>query len=207
MLYRSYMVASGTGEITADTKFIDGKKDEQISKIVFMFPGQGAQYVTMGRGLYNSNSLFRQILDNCFEIMTKESGVDLKSILFETDNIQNAEKQLALTELTQPSLFIIEYALSKMFEELGIRPACLIGHSIGEYTAACIAGVFDVSTALKIVIKRGQLMQGMESGSMLAVSTGPENLKALKSSLFEIAAENSPSFCTISFRDANSASV
>ena len=142
-----------------------------------MFPGQGAQYVSMGKDLYKSNRLFRQILDECFEIIKSEMGEDFNSLLFETTNNEDRELKLARTEITQPALFIIEYALAKILEQINIKPDYLIGHSIGEYTAACVAGVFDMQSALKIVIKRGQFMQRMPSGKMLAVRTSFEKLK------------------------------
>ena len=167
MTFRSYMVASDISEIKEITNFQDGRKDEMISKIAFMFPGQGAQYVSMGSDLYKSNRLFSQILDECFEIIKSETGEDFYSLLFETSNIEERELKLARTEFAQPALFIIEYALVKILEQIGIRPDFLIGHSIGEYSAACVAGVFDLPSALKIIIKRGQLMQKMPEVNMM----------------------------------------
>ena len=168
-----------------------------------MFPGQGAQYVSMGKDLYKSNILFKTILDECFQIVKSSTGKDLKSLLFENTNTEDAERELASTDITQPVLFIYEYALVKLFEQFGIRPKYLIGHSIGEYTAACIAGVFDMQTALKIVIKRGQLMSKMNPGSMIAVRTSIENLKSIDNTYFEIAADNAPEMCTISLNSQN----
>ncbi|MEI6047794.1 MAG: amino acid adenylation domain-containing protein [Bacteroidota bacterium] len=201
MLYRSFIVASGIEEIISEKNtFSDEKKDNQVSKIAFLFPGQGAQYVNMGKDLYNSNETFRNILDECFKIVKVETGKDIKSILFDFNNEEEANKRLAGTEMTQPALFIIEYALTKILEQIDIKPDYLIGHSIGEYTAACIAGVFDMQTALKIVIKRGQLMQKMPSGCMMSVRTSIGNLQSLLNPIFEIAADNSSTSCTISFK-------
>ena len=207
MSLRSFLVASNTSEIIETGTFIDGKKDDLISRIAFMFPGQGAQYVTMGRELYYSIKQFRQILDYCFNIVLSDTGTDLKTILFESENLEHAENQLASTDLTQPSLFIVEYALAKLLEDLKIRPDFLIGHSIGEYTAACIAGVFDLESSLKIVIKRGTLMKKMPSGKMMAVRTSYDKLINLKGQDFEIAANNSPNSCSISFRPENTDKV
>ncbi len=201
MLYRSFLVAEGIEDIVSETAvFNDGKKDNLASKIAFMFPGQGAQYVNMGADLYRKNGTFRTIADECLAIVRSETGTDLRSILFDGSNTEDSGRKLASTEMTQPALFIIEYALARVLEELDIRPDYLIGHSIGEYTAACIAGVFDMQTALKIVIKRGQLMRSMPAGSMMAVRTGINKLKELGNLNFEIAAENSDASCTISFR-------
>ena len=204
MLHRSFIVASGPEEIGyGKQKFTDGKKNNLVSKIAFMFPGQGAQYINMGKDLYDKNKTFRKILDDCFGIFRSETGEDLKAILFDNTNPEEADRRLASTEITQPALFIIEYALAKILEQLGIKPDYLIGHSIGEYTAACIAGVFDLQTALKIVIKRGQLMRKMPGGSMMAVRATIEQLRALSNSEFEIAADNSSAACTISFKSSN----
>ncbi|MFZ0281550.1 MAG: type I polyketide synthase [Bacteroidales bacterium] len=157
MPYRSYTVASETSDINALTRFIDGKKDDLISKIAFMFPGQGTQYVSMGQDLYKTNRLFRQILDECFEIIRSEMGEDIKSLIFDVTNNQERESKLARTEFTQPALFSVGYALSKVLEQLNVKPDFLIGHGVGEITAACVAGVFDMKSALKIVIKKGYL--------------------------------------------------
>ncbi|MQY79763.1 MAG: HAD-IIIC family phosphatase [Bacteroidetes bacterium] len=208
MLHRSFLVTSGLEEIlSGKSNFTDGIQNNLVSGIAFMFPGQGAQYVGMGRDLYNTNRLFRQILDECIEIVKSETGQDLKKILFEINNSEDADRKLASTEMTQPALFIIEYALAKVLEQINIKPDYLIGHSIGEYTAACVAGVFDLHTALRIVIKKGQLMQRMPSGKMLAVRTSSEKLRSLNSTYFEIAGDNSPASCSISFKTENKRQV
>lgn len=203
MPYRTFMVAGDLSEIKTTGRFIDGKSDEYISKTAFMFPGQGAQYVSMGKDLYKSNKLFRQIIDECFKIIKSETGEDFHSLLFDTANTEERESKLARTEFTQPAIFTIEYALVKVLEQFNIKPDYLIGHSIGEYTAACIAGVFDLPSALKIVIKRGRLMQKMPTGKMMAIRAGIEKLQGMNSKDFEIAADNSPGFCTISFKTDN----
>ncbi|MEI6050238.1 MAG: amino acid adenylation domain-containing protein, partial [Bacteroidota bacterium] len=201
MLYRSFIVASGMDDlISGNCTFTDSKKDNLVSKVAFMFPGQGAQYLNMGSDLYRRNDTFRDILNECFTIVKSETGTDLRSIIFNSNNSEESGRKLASTDMTQPALFIIEYALARVLEELDIRPDYLIGHSIGEYTAACIAGVFDMQTALKIVIKRGQLMCSMPEGSMMAVRTGIDKLKSIGNFNFEIAAENSDTSCTISFK-------
>jgi acyl transferase domain-containing protein len=153
------MVASDSREINAMGKFIDGKKHDMISKTAFMFPGQGAQYISMGKDLYKSSSHFSKILDECFEIIKSETGEDMHSLLFDTINTEERELRLARPEFNQPALFIIEYALVKILEQINVRPDYLVGHDVGEYTAACVAGVFDMQSALKIVIKRGQITQ------------------------------------------------
>jgi len=208
MSHRSYLVTTCVEDIlSGKSNFTDGKLNSQVSRIAFMFPGQGAQYIGMGRDMYNKNRLFRQILDESFDIVKSETGSDLKTLLFESNNIEDSEQKLASTEITQPALFIIEYALAKVLEDIKIKPDYLIGHSIGEYSAACIAGVFDLPTALRIVIKRGQLMQSMPNGKMLAVRASSGKLRSLNSSGFEIAADNAPSSCSISFKTENKSQV
>jgi acyl transferase domain-containing protein/acyl carrier protein len=207
MQYRSFIVASDLNDITeGENKFVDGKTIGQQPGIALMFPGQGAQYAGMGLDLYNKNQTFRTILDECFSVYKEVTNEDIKPVIFDTGSEQ-AEARLAKTEVTQPALFIIEYALAKVLENLDIKADYFIGHSIGEFTAACLAGVFDMPTALKIVIKRGQLMSSMQPGNMMAVRTSKEKLKSLNSQCFEIAADNSDDACTISFKTEDSEKV
>jgi acyl transferase domain-containing protein len=205
---RSFCIADNVNDIIGQRcTFSPGEADKLISGIAFMFPGQGSQYVSMGKDLYNSNRLFKEILDECFAIIQAETGEDIKELLYKSTDPEYAESKLSNTEITQPVLFIIEYALAKLFEQFDIKPRYLIGHSIGEYTAACIAGVFDLKTALKVVIKRGQLMQRMEAGNMMAVRTSVDKLKSLNDPIFEIAADNGPDYCTISFKTGNTEKI
>lgn len=181
------------------------KTNEHLKRIAFMFSGQGAQFAGMGQELYIQNRRFRNILDKCFGVFKTETGYDLKEILF--DKSDDTTKRLTDTSVAQPALFIVEYGLVKLYEDLGIKPDYLIGHSIGEYVAACISGVFDLETALKIVIKRGQLMQSMPTGKMMAVRCGIDTLRNISNAGFEIAAENSENQCTISFNSHSTDSV
>ena len=136
-----------------------------------MFSGQGSQYVNMGRELYETETIFRDQLDFCAERLVPDLGFDLRTLLFplEQDSTAAAEK-LSHTCFTQPALFSIEYALAQLWIALGIKPSAMIGHSIGEYVAACLAGVFSPEDALHLTAARGRLMGEMPSGSMLAVS-------------------------------------
>ena len=200
MKYRATAVVQSIHDLTTENISYDNKiADEKISSLAFMFPGQGAQYFKMGSELYKSNEHFRLLVDEGFSVLNKETGVNLKEILFDSSDLEASEKRLAETSLTQPALFIIEYSLAKILIESNIKPKYLIGHSSGEYVASCIAGVFDYPTALQIVIKRGQLMQSMKPGKMFAVLCSKSKLIEIRQSLFEIAAENAPNSCTISF--------
>jgi phthiocerol/phenolphthiocerol synthesis type-I polyketide synthase E len=207
MQFRSFITAYDLREVVDGVRaFTDGKKEGKATKVTFMFPGQGAQYVNMGLDLYRKNQTFREILDECFTVYKSETGRDLKPTIF-NENSDDNNRKLASTELAQPALFIIEYALSKILEQLGIRPDFMIGHSIGEYTAACLAGVFDLHTGLKIVIKRGELMSKMPPGNMMAVRASIDKLKDIYEPYFEIAAENASESCTISFKPEDSDKV
>jgi amino acid adenylation domain-containing protein len=180
------------------TDFISGSHSKKTKKTIFLFPGQGAQFNNMGLALYNSEPLFKEILDNGFAIFEKVTNSDLKRIIFTNSDKENA--LLNDTEYTQPALFIVNYAVAKLYEQYGIIPDESIGHSIGEYVSACISDVFDFETALRIVIKRGQLMKSVPRGSMMAVRTTFEKLNEIKNSFFEIGAINATQSCTISFK-------
>jgi amino acid adenylation domain-containing protein len=145
--------------------------------VVFMFPGQGSQFVDMGRQLYASDSDFRKIVDECSERLKPVLGIDLRHIMYPAeDQRESAAEQLRQTGITQPATFVIEYALAKLWMKWGVRPQAMIGHSLGEYVAATIAGVITEEDALKLVAARGQLMQKMPRGSMLAVELSEEEL-------------------------------
>ncbi|MCX6582110.1 MAG: amino acid adenylation domain-containing protein [Candidatus Aminicenantes bacterium] len=164
---------------------------------VFLFPGQGAQYVAMGLDLYRKEPLFRQQMDRCFKILNPLMGVDVKEILYPSsgDYRTNIIDQ---TEIAQPLIFAFEYALANLLMSWGIEPAAMVGHSIGEYTAACLAGVFSLEDALQLVALRGRLMQQMPTGAMLSVAMPEEQLKPILTDDISLAAVNSPSRCVVS---------
>ncbi|PPA82183.1 erythronolide synthase [Brevibacillus laterosporus] len=141
--------------------------------IVFMFSGQGSQYVNMGRDLYETERIFREQVDYCAERVKNHIGIDIRELMYPTEELEEqAKEQLNQTIYAQPALFIIEYALAKLLESWGVRPHAMIGHSIGEYVAACLASVMSLEDALCMVSKRGSLMQKMDKGAMLAVALG-----------------------------------
>ncbi|MBD2775779.1 type I polyketide synthase [Iningainema tapete] len=181
--------------------------------VVFMFSGQGAQYVNMGRELYEVEPTFRKYVDTCAQILQPHLNQDIRHILYPKEQqIEAATRQLQQTAITQPALFVIEYALAQLWMEWGVRPEAMIGHSIGEYVAATIAGVFSLQDALAIVATRGKLMQQLPTGSMLAIPLGEKDVQSLienvetfhETSLHtdrisvQIAAINSPSSCVVS---------
>ena len=165
-------------------------------KIVFMFPGQGSQYVNMGRELYQKEVAFREEMDRCLEILKPMLPFDLQAILYpETDHVDDFS--ITDTLVTQPILFIFEYALARLMIKWGIYPDAMIGHSIGEYVAACLAGVFSLEDALAMVTLRGKLMQEMPSGAMLSVPLSPTEVTPLLTGDISLAAINSSSLCVL----------
>ncbi len=140
-------------------------------KIFFLFPGQGSQYTNMTRELYQSNTTYKTNLDSCLDFLQELSGIDFKSILFPEGEIEN---RIHETQYAQPLIFSVEYALTKVLAELGVVPDAMIGHSLGEVTAACIAGAMTLRSSLKLVLIRSQLMQKMPRGSMVSISLNGE---------------------------------
>jgi len=166
--------------------------------IVFMFPGQGAQYFQMGRDLYESERAFRKHFDECSAFLKARAGFDLRKVIYTDDVGSDTATHIDQTSVAQPALFVIEYALARLWMEWGVRPASMIGHSIGEYTAACLAGVFSVEEALSLLARRGQLMQQQAAGRMLAVSLPEDRIVQLLPEGVSIAALNEPSGSVVS---------
>jgi phthiocerol/phenolphthiocerol synthesis type-I polyketide synthase E len=164
----------------------------------FLFSGQGAQYAGMGRGLYESEPAFRAEVDLCCDRLHPPLGLDLRDLLFAADDDAAAAERLSQTRYTQPALFVVEYALARLWMEWGVRPTAMMGHSIGEYVAACLAGVFTLDAALALVAERGRLMQSLPSGAMLAVPLTEEKLAPRLGAELSLAAVNAPDRCVVS---------
>ncbi len=169
-------------------------------EVIFMFSGQGAQRVNMGRWLYRSEAIFREQVDCCAEILTTHLGFDLRTALYPAEEqTEAAEVRLKQTGVTQPALFVTEYALAQLWSHWGVRPAAMIGHSLGEYVAACLAGVLSLEDALALVAVRGTLMQSLASGAMLAVPFGEDEARLIVSDgNLSLACVNGPRACVIS---------
>ncbi|HEY2329664.1 MAG TPA: amino acid adenylation domain-containing protein [Verrucomicrobiae bacterium] len=185
---------------TRDAKRIVSRAmQSENSPVIFMFPGQGAQQVNMARELYEHEIVFREQVDLCCEILTPHLGFDLRKVIYaEAEKSEEAQKQLTQTSVTQPALFVIEYALAKLWMSWGVQPQAMIGHSIGEYVAACLAGVFSLDEALKLVAVRGRMMQSLPAGTMLAVRMPESEIKPLLNERISIAAVNAPLLCVVS---------
>lgn len=167
--------------------------------IAFMFPGQGAQYVNMGKELYQTEPIFWEQVDRCSYLAKLHLGLDLPSLIYPSESeAEAAAEKLKQTEITQLALFVIEYALAQLWMSWGIFPQAMIGHSIGEYVAACVAGVMSLEDALALVAARGRLMQQLPAGAMLAVSLPEAELIALLDEKLSLAASNAPDLCVVS---------
>ena len=168
-------------------------------RAIFMFTGQGSQYVNMGRDLYFSETVFRRQVDQCCDLLIPGLNLDLRSILFPPQaDAESASELLLQTWLTQPALFTVEYALAQLWMHWGLQPSGMIGHSIGEYVAACIGGVFSLEDALRLVAARGRLMQSCAAGAMTAVAMAETDIQGLLGGTLELAAVNAPSLCVVS---------
>ncbi len=167
---------------------------EDRGPVVFMFPGQGAQYPGMGRQLYEHEPRFREQVDRCLALLRPHlpSGLSDADILGWNERVHH-------TQLTQPALFIFEHALAQWFIGLGVKPAAMIGHSLGEYVAACLAGVFSLEDALRLVLERGRLLASLPEGKMLAVPLAAELLRQRAERLgVDIAVINDGNSCVLS---------
>jgi len=172
--------------------------------IVFLFGGQGTQYVNMGLNLYRGEPLFRAIVDDCCESLKPHLGRDLRELLYPCKgDEETARTSLQDTFYTQSSIFVIEYALARFWQSLGVQPAMMAGHSIGEFVVATLAGVMDLQDALRIIALRGRLMQSLPRGSMLAVNAGAEKVQPLLPASIQIASNNAPSLCVVSGPEAD----
>jgi amino acid adenylation domain-containing protein len=205
--YRRFAVASGakvfidkyanTAQFNANTKELKEKPQD----IVFMFPGQGAQYVNMGKALYDSESVFRLAMDECAGILKEYLKENILDIIYPATINAEAEEKLKNTGYSQPALFSIGYALGKLYMSWGIFPTAFIGHSIGEFVSAYFSGVFSLKDGLKLIATRGKLMSDLPKGSMLSVRLNAEDIKPYLSADIALAAVNSPQLSVVAGTD------
>jgi acyl transferase domain-containing protein/glutamate-1-semialdehyde aminotransferase/acyl carrier protein len=174
------------------------RKSRSRPSITFMFPGQGSQCEGMGKELYATHKVFRDAIDCCHEVASSILGFDFRSHLFGQTAPGSGLPSMDETSVAQPALFAIEYALAQVWRSYGVEPKAMIGHSVGEYVAACVAKVFDLEQAVALVCARARLMQSAERGSMLAVLLPESELKRFSNNELSLAAVNAPDSCVIS---------
>ena len=204
-------VASGVEALKNLTpqQVLTQRQELQERPVVFMFSGQGSQYINMGRELYDNEPVFRENCDRCFQILETQLDFDLRSIIFPSDSGRGVSRNapttnptpappITQTQYAQPAIFIIEYAIAQLWMSWGIKPTSMLGHSIGEYVAACLSGVFSLEDALAIVAQRAKLMQQMPTGAMVAVSLSELEIQPWLNHDLEIAVINTPSACVVS---------
>ncbi|RKG52246.1 polyketide synthase [Corallococcus sp. AB011P] len=139
----------------------------------FLFPGQGAQFAGMARGLHEQLPVFRKHLDACCDLLLPTLKLDLRQLLLARDGDVEADRQLRRTALTQPALFVVSYALARTWMAWGVKPRAMLGHSVGEYVAACLAGVLKLEDALSLIAARGALIEQLPPrGHALRVTPG-----------------------------------
>jgi len=209
--YRRKLVCSSTAEAAEALSSGNTRKTRTFAAgdeerpVIFMFSGLGAQYVNMGRDLYEKEPLFRQEMDRCFDILKPIMGYNIKEILYPEEatktpghqdngaSIGSPRRGVNQTEIAQLVIFIFEYALAKLIMKWGIPPHAMIGYSFGEYTAACLSGVFSLEDALKLVAARGELVRQTPEGKMVSVPLPGKELQSLLTEELSIAIDNGPS--------------
>jgi acyl transferase domain-containing protein len=200
---------------------LTGCQERRNRPVLFLLPGVGDHYPDMGRGLYESEPLFRKTVDHCCEILRPELGLDLREVLYparpaspggngpepgidlrrmlrrESKSADPAADRLDQTWLAQPAVFVVEHALARLWMAWGIAPQGMLGYSLGEYVAACLAGVFSLEDALRLVARRARLIQELPAGGMLGVSLSETALEPYITHEISLAAVNGPFFSVL----------
>jgi phthiocerol/phenolphthiocerol synthesis type-I polyketide synthase E len=203
--HRRFMVCRDRADaIDALGRAVDGggrSPRHPSNAIAFLFPGQGAQHPDMGKELYETEPTFREEIDECAAVLRQPLGLDLRDLLYPgRDATADADQRLNQTAYAQPALFATEFALARLWMTWGVHPHGMLGHSIGEYVAACLAGVFSRDDALRLVAARGALMQRLPAGAMLGVLASEAEVGSLLGAFADvsIAAINGPAACVVS---------
>ena len=203
--HRRMLVAASAAEAAGllhrrDPQRLLGRRAVETERpVAFVFSGQGSQHPGMARELYLGEPTFRHWMDHCLDILEPEVGTDLRAELWPPPSRRDqAAERLQSTALAQPALFAVEYSLAQLWISWGLRPQAMLGHSLGEYVAACLAGVFSLRDALVLVAARGRLMQELEPGAMATVPLAAEEVEELLDDGLDLAAINGPRLCVVS---------
>ena len=203
--HRRAVVADGLADAARALRGADPKRvttqqrPEDAPSVAFLFPGGGAQYATMGAQLYETEAVYRGAFDECLSQLQPTLAKEIRSLCFAgRTEAAAASARLESPSLSLPALFATEYAVAKQLASWGVVPAALIGHSAGEYAAACIAGVLGVGDAIRLVALRGQLFETLPDGGMLSVALTEEAARPLLGAELSFAAINAPSLCVLS---------
>ncbi|MGZ4433118.1 MAG: type I polyketide synthase, partial [Trebonia sp.] len=198
LAHRAFAVCRDDQSALATLTISDGVrvKPRQHTPTVFMFPGQGAQHVDMAAELYRTEADFRDAIDECARLAEPHLGCDLRDVVFSSRSPGAGAEELAIrlrrTEFAQPALFAVEYALARLWMNWGVEPTAMVGHSIGEIVAACLAEVFSLRAAIEFVVTRGRLTQAMTAGSMLALPLAESEVELVLTDEISLAAINAP---------------
>lgn len=196
--HRRAVVARTTAEAAANLTAAggSGRQADAVPAVAFMFPGQGAQHAAMGAELYRDEPVFRHHIDDACVRLARSHGIELRDVLFAKPSAAD-DQRLDQTALTQPALFVMCHALARLWQEWGVQPAVLVGHSVGEYVAACLAGVFSLDDALAVVATRGRLIQALPAGAMVAVRLSESSVTPLLTAALSLASVNGPEACVV----------
>src|SRR6202047_1319808 len=173
-------------------------KPSDAPEVYFLFPGQGSQHPNMAREIYDAEPVFRDAVDRCAQILRPHLDADLRTLLYPpAGTSEEVKRSVTETVIAQPAIFTIEYALAQLWMSWGIRPKAMVGHSIGEFVAACLAGVISLEDALALVALRGRMMQRLPAGGMLSVRLPETEVRKRLREPLSLAAVNSPSLCVV----------
>jgi len=207
--HRGYMVCANREGVLA-APLHAGHARAARRPLVLMLPGMGDQYVGMGHDLYQGQRVFRREVDRCAEILQPLLGRDIRKVLYpevwkpaganagiDLRRMLHRESTLRETLVAQPALFSVEYAMARLWQSLGVVPDAIVGHSMGEYVAACLAGVLSLEDALRLLATRAKLVNALPEAAMLAVTLPENELAALLPPQLSICLMNGPSLCVV----------